>query len=69
LDQRITNLEQQGTDLNRRIDALEQNHAAMEKHLKRIDIRLDRIEGTVLMVRSGLDDLRDQLSERIPEIR
>jgi archaellum component FlaC len=69
LDEKIGNLEQQVTDINRRDDALEQTHAAMEKHIKRIDIRLDRIEGTVLTVRSGLDDLRDQLSERIPEIR
>jgi hypothetical protein len=69
LNGRVAAVEQRMVASDQRMDALEQKHSAMEKHLRRIDIRLDRIEGMVLMLRSGFDDLRDQLAERIPEIR
>lgn len=52
-----------------RLDGVEQRLTAMEKHLRRIDIRLDRVESIALGTRSGLEDLRDQLAEHMPQIK
>jgi methyl-accepting chemotaxis protein len=61
-DQRIANIEQDVAEIKKSITVL-------ERHSKRVDIRLDKIESIALSAKSEIMDLHDQLLERIPDLK
>ena len=61
-DQRIANIEQDVAEIKKSITVL-------ERHSRRVDIRLDKIESIALSAKSGIEDLHDRLLERIPDLK
>jgi chromosome segregation ATPase len=61
-DQRIANIEQDVAEIKKSI-------AVLERHSKRVDIRLDKIEGIALLAKSEVRELHDQMVERIPDLK
>jgi septal ring factor EnvC (AmiA/AmiB activator) len=61
-DQRIANIEQDVAEIKKSI-------AVLERQGRRIDIRLDKVESVALSSRSEIQDLHDQLLERIPGLK
>lgn len=62
-------VENRFNQIDERLDKFDARLTSIEKHLRRIDIRLDRVEGITLETRSSLEDLRDQLTEHMPQIK
>lgn len=62
IDQRIANIEQDVAEIKKSVTVL-------ERHSRRVDIRLDKIEGVALLAKSEVQDLHDQLLERMPELK
>ena len=61
-DQRMARIEQDVADIKKSVTAL-------EKHSRRVNIRLDKIESIALLAKSEVRELHDQLIERIPDLK
>jgi archaellum component FlaC len=68
-ENRFNQVDAQLKQFDARFEAVEQRLTSIEKHHRRIDIRLDRVESITLDTRSSLEDLRDQLTEHMPQIK